>query len=121
MVSFSLYVDSDCFKYDMDFPGNDIKFATAKNISACQIECQQHIDCKFWSFNTASDGSGPNCWLKTKDDYKSHRPDRTSGPKHCGNVTQCPISTGLAYNIYQTVEYIHFLFLFILKLNVRQQ
>ena len=78
------YADPECFERNVDYFGNDIKFVSALNILACQIECQKHAECNFWTFDTSSNGNGLNCWLKTRGDFKQKNLKRASGPKYCG-------------------------------------
>ena len=82
MILFLL--DSDCFDTNIDFYGNSIIVVSGVNPTTCQQECQQNEECKFWTYDTASNGLGLNCWLKSKDDFKVQNSERTSGPKYCG-------------------------------------
>ena len=85
------FLENKCFYEKTDFYGNDIlapnAFVSAKNPSACQIECQKNTECQVWSYNTNSDGNGLNCWLKYKQGFTTYKSDRISGPKVCGKMT----------------------------------
>ena len=77
--------DGTCFKENFDYYGNDVKLLYASNSSSCQMECQINEDCKFWTYNTLSNGRDLNCWLKSSDSFTSMKSNRISGPKYCGN------------------------------------
>ena len=77
--------DGTCFKENFDYYGNDVKSLYASNSSSCQMECQINEDCKFWTYNTLSNGRDLNCWLKSSDSFTSMKSNRISGPKYCGN------------------------------------
>ena len=74
-----------CFEENFDYYGNDVKSLYASNSSSCQMECQINEDCKFWTYNTLSNGRDLNCWLKSSDSFTSMKSNRISGPKYCGN------------------------------------
>ena len=61
---------------------------------ACQIECQKHAECNFWTFDTSSNGNGLNCWLKTRGDFKQKNLKRASGPKYCGKEEKKDVIAG---------------------------
>ena len=76
-------LESNCFDKYIDFYGSSIKVVSVSNPTTCQQECQQNKECKFWTYDTSSNGIGLNCWLKNKDDFKLQKSERTSGPKYC--------------------------------------
>ena len=83
LIMILLLLDSGCFDRNIDFYGNSVKIVSGSNPTTCQQECQQNQNCKFWTYDTSSNGIGLNCWLKNKDDFKLQKSERTSGPKYC--------------------------------------
>ena len=69
-----------------NYNGNDIDFVQNINdATSCQEECQKHLECKFWTYNSYN----KICWLQT-----ANAPDNLGtclrcirGPRYCpGNV-----------------------------------
>ena len=77
-----------CVEYNTYYSGHNIynlDDKTANTEQLCQIACQQHPDCSWWSLNVVSwDGYG--CWLKSQKNLnkKEIRNGYSFGPKFCG-------------------------------------
>jgi hypothetical protein len=68
-----------CFSAGRDFGGSDIDKVTTISAYECQIACQNHADCKFFTY----DLSTQNCWLKNAKISDTRYPICISGPSHC--------------------------------------
>ncbi|PHJ21681.1 pan domain protein [Cystoisospora suis] len=78
---------SSCFERDVDYEGFDVDKSESGKVPgawACQLLCQQHADCSFFSWVQES----KNCYLKSASAADAKKSDSTtigmiSGPKVC--------------------------------------
>ena len=78
------FLETQCFKKDHDFYGNDVKSVSASSPNSCQIECQHNEDCEFWTYREEKNSKVLNCWLKSNNNFRVWKKDRIAGPKYCG-------------------------------------
>jgi len=80
-----------CLEYNYDYPGNDLHYFTPwthSSVEACQQECQEHSDCKFFSYNFVN----PiwNCFLKSSKAERIPSDSHTSASKACLLYSSAP-------------------------------
>ena len=77
---------ASCFENDIDYTGNTVlTIQNVVNRMACQISCQYHENCKFWTFGVKEQPQpyAGSCVLKSSDSGRQSIPGLISGPKFC--------------------------------------
>lgn len=69
-----------CYKYGLDYSGNDIKAFNVYTPEECQYHCQKSKQCKFFTY----DNSKKTCHTKTSNSgQRQTSQNYISGPKYC--------------------------------------
>ena len=67
-----------------NYAGNDIDYVQNINdATSCQGECQKHLECKFWTYNSHT----KNCWRQTVNAPDNLGTCNTCirGPRNCAS------------------------------------
>ena len=83
VLKFVYYASPGCFEKGTAYQGGNIasSTSTATSKGECQVNCQNHAQCHFWTFYTNND-----CFLKEDPQTVTHfqsSPNPVSGPKWC--------------------------------------
>ena len=75
----SFFNADDCYDYQIDYIGNDLKNFRVGSVWECQKACQDEQSCQFWTFLKPN-----HCWLKDSKTIASGKNENLiSGPKRC--------------------------------------
>ena len=78
--------ESDCFEWNTNFYGNDLKSEKRSSRHECQKLCQDTTGCEFFTYDLEAHVP-QTCYLKTSANERSAKEadvGYVSGPKFCG-------------------------------------
>ena len=76
-------IPGQCFMTG-NYNGNNIDYVQNINdATSCQEECQKHVECKFWTYNSNT----KNCWRQTANapEILGTCDTCTRGPRNCAS------------------------------------
>jgi len=81
----ALGAETECIEANIDFYGEDTKFAVAETALACACECRKQAGCLVFSW-IAKDNA---CWMKTSEKGRRKKIGVYSGSVDCCQVERC--------------------------------
>ena len=74
-------IPGQCF-VEGNYAGNYIdSVQNINDATSCQEECQKHVECQFWSYNSQT----KTCFRQTSDQTLGTCHTCTRGPRNCAN------------------------------------
>ena len=71
---------TSCYSFGTGFSyGDYLDYFTEVDYSACQVRCQNHVGCNFFSYYQSNN----ECYMKTSDENRRSNNDVVSGPAYC--------------------------------------